>query len=341
MSVSVVIPTYNHRDYVVRTLESVFAQTAPAAEVIVVNDGSPDDTADVLRPFAADGRIRYIEQKNAGQAAARNRGFAEARGEFVAFLDDDDEWPADKLQWQADALRAAPDAVLVYGSFRLIRDGRLQPQDPMSRPAGRVAREFRQQCWIMSPGQTLMRAAAVRELGGFDTGIWGSDDWDLYIRLAARGTFLYEDRVALHYRQHAANASGRALEHVKNHLKVVRRHIGWNLPLLVSHQRAAARYFGPKLRDFAHLSRTAGRYGDAARAQLLALTFTPTLALRKQWFVPFVRNCLRLPPRATAPNAAGTAAAKPADTSTAPAATPPTTTPTAPTTPTSAPEPRG
>lgn len=308
MSVSVVIPTYNHRDYVVRTLESVLAQTAPPTEVIVVNDGSPDDTADVLRPLAESGRIRYIEQPNAGQAAARNRGLAEARGEFVAFLDDDDEWPADKLQWQAEALRAAPDAVLVYGSFRLLRDGNLQAQDPMARPAGRVIREFRQQCWIMSPGQTLMRTAAVRELGGFDPSIWGSDDWDLYIRLAGRGTFLYQDRVALHYRLHAANASGRALEHARNHLKVVRRHIGWNLPLLISHQRAASRYFCPRLRDFAHHSRTSARYGDAARAQLLALTFDPMLALRKQWLVPFVRNCLRLPPRAKAVDASPAAA---------------------------------
>ena len=295
--VSVIIPTYRHRDYVRAALDSVFAQTCADYDIIIVNDGSPDDTAEVLRPLAASGRIRYIEQPNAGQAAARNRGFAEAKGEFVAFLDDDDLWPADKLQWQVDAMRAAPDAVLVYGSFRLLRDGNLQAQDPMERPAGRVARQFRRQCWIMSPGQTLMRTATVRELGGFDTGIWGSDDWDLYIRLAERGTFLYQDRVALHYRLHNANASGRALEHVRNHLKVVRRHIGWNLPLLISHQRAASRYFCPKLRDYAHQCRTSARYGDAARAQLLALTFDPTLALRKQWLVPFVRNCLRLPPR--------------------------------------------
>jgi glycosyltransferase involved in cell wall biosynthesis len=297
MSVSVVIPTYNHRDYVTSAIESVFAQTAPPMEVIVINDGSPDDTKDVLRPLADSRRIRYFEQPNAGQAAARNRGLADASGEFIAFLDDDDEWPVDKLQWQVDALRSAANAVLVYGSFRLMRDGGLQPQDSMPRPAGRVSRQFRQQCWIMSPGQTLMRTAAVRELGGFDTSIWGSDDWDLYIRLAKRGEFLYQDRVALYYRMHTANASSRALEHARNHLEVVRRHIGWNLPLLVSHQRAAARYFCPKLRDFAHRCRMSQRYGDAARAQLLSLVFNPMHALRRQWFVPFVRNCLRMPPR--------------------------------------------
>ena len=95
-TVSVIIPTYNHVDYVAETLETVFAQTFGDYEVIVVNDGSPDGTAEVLRPSREAGRIRYIEQANAGQAAARNRGLAEARGEFIAFLDDDDLWPPDK-----------------------------------------------------------------------------------------------------------------------------------------------------------------------------------------------------------------------------------------------------
>src|SRR5271170_3450676 len=100
IAVSVVIPTYNHRDFVVEALESVFAQTFTDYEVIVVNDGSPDDTAAVLRPYIESGRIRYIEQENRGQAGARNRGLAEARGEFVAYLDDDDLWLRDKLAWQ-------------------------------------------------------------------------------------------------------------------------------------------------------------------------------------------------------------------------------------------------
>src|SRR3954470_24757434 len=98
-AVSVVIPTYRHRDYVLRTLDSVFAQTYRDFEVIVVNDGSPDDTNRRIRPLVSAGRIRYIEQANAGQAAARNTGIAHARGRYIALLDDDDLWPADKLAW--------------------------------------------------------------------------------------------------------------------------------------------------------------------------------------------------------------------------------------------------
>src|SRR5439155_3912895 len=116
-TVSIIIPTYNHRQYVLETLESVFAQTLADREIIVINDGSPDDTAEVLRPLAASGRIRYIQQANAGPSEARNRGLAEARGRFVAFLDDDDLWPADKLAWQVEALQHAPEAALIYGRY--------------------------------------------------------------------------------------------------------------------------------------------------------------------------------------------------------------------------------
>src|SRR4051812_10173624 len=103
-TVSVVIPTYGHCRYVLETIESALGQTFSSNEIIVVNDGSPDDTVVVLQPYTQTGRIRYFEQPNAGQASARNRGLAEATGEFVAFLDDDDIWPADKLAWQIQAM---------------------------------------------------------------------------------------------------------------------------------------------------------------------------------------------------------------------------------------------
>ena len=120
--VSVVIPTYNHQCYILAALDSVFAQTFTDFEIIVVNDGSPDNTAEVLRPLTESGRIRYIEQKNQGQSAARNRGISEAKGEFIALLDDDDIWPPDKLQWQVEELQNNPDTALVYGSVSFIDD---------------------------------------------------------------------------------------------------------------------------------------------------------------------------------------------------------------------------
>jgi glycosyltransferase involved in cell wall biosynthesis len=115
--VSLVMPSYDHRKFVLGTLEPVLAQSFTGYEVIVVNDGSPDDTAGLLRPLVETGRIRYFEQENAGQPAARNRGLAECPGEFIAFLDDDDAWPADTLEWQVELLRTHAPAVGVGGQW--------------------------------------------------------------------------------------------------------------------------------------------------------------------------------------------------------------------------------
>ncbi len=226
--VSVIIPTYRHQEYVLRTLEAVFAQTFMDYEVIVINDGSPDDTTEALRPLIETGRIRYIEQPNAGQAAARNRGLVEARGKYIAFLDDDDLWLSDKLQWQVEALNAAPDAVLAYGYWQ---DFTTEPlpdveEHPFFRPTGDVHAEFTRRNHLISPGQALIRADALRGIGGFDETLWGVDDWDLYIRLSACGEFVYHKRLALYYRNHAANASKDSWRMYGNARRMWRKHFG-------------------------------------------------------------------------------------------------------------------
>ncbi|MHB8636580.1 MAG: glycosyltransferase family 2 protein [Fimbriimonadaceae bacterium] len=220
---SVVIPTYKHRDFVLATLSSVFDQTFTDYEVIVVNDGSPDGTSDLLRPLAAAGRIRYFEQPNGGQASARNRGLAEARGEFVAFLDDDDCWPADKLAWQVPLLGSLPGCVGVAGVFVELHSGsRTDWQIAGERALGPA--DFVDGAVIRSPGQALFRRSALAELGGFDRRIWGADDWDLCFRLSAVGPIMFVQRTALLYRVHRGNASADYWRMYKNSLRVYRRH---------------------------------------------------------------------------------------------------------------------
>src|SRR5215470_7379907 len=102
--VSVVIPTYNRAAKVQKGIRSALAQTFSDLEVIVVDDGSADDTGKVLAEAFGD-RIRYCYQSNQGASAARNKGITEARGEWIAFLDSDDEWEHDKLEWQFQALQ--------------------------------------------------------------------------------------------------------------------------------------------------------------------------------------------------------------------------------------------
>lgn len=235
VQVSVVIPTFKHRDFVIATLNSVYAQTFTDYEVIVVNDGSPDDTANALKPLADTGRIRYIEQSNQGQAVARNRGLAEAQGEFIAFLDDDDLWPPDKLAWQVKLLTEFSDTVLVYGDATVVNTdfSSAEPSyfeqnqsNEAELPSGSVHADLLVRNWITSPGQVMIRTSAIREINGFDETIWGADDHDLYIRLAEKGQFLHRERRALYYRLHANNAS-KDIQRMYLNGKLIRdKHIG-------------------------------------------------------------------------------------------------------------------
>ena len=301
--VSVVIPAYAHRDYIREAIDSALAQRDAGGvtlEVIVVNDGSPDDTAAVLRPLVEAGTIRYVEQPNAGQAAARNRGIALARGEFIALLDDDDRWPGDeaqKLAWQVAALRQNPDAVLVYGDWAMMdAGGRLAEYQRKVFPDGDMKRALLEGCPILSPGQTLIRRTALDAVGGFAPDIWGSDDWDLYLRLARLGSFIYQPRIALHYRTHANNASGRALQHAHNHLKVLRRHAGLHPIRWRRNLTRSADFFVPKLLRQAHLLRQQDRFGDALRAYACAALFQPSILLHRNVTVAALGSLLRRRP---------------------------------------------
>lgn len=204
--VSVIIPTYGHQRWVIPTLHSVLEQTFTDYEIIVVNDGSPDDTAKLLRPYAEDGHIRYIEQSNSGQSAARNVGIANARGKFVAFLDDDDLWPADKLAWQVDILSHDTSIGVVAGIAEIIDETDRTILSTSYVEELSFSAIFRH-CPITSPGQTLIRRSLLDQVGGLDETVAGVDDWDLWFKLSACSRFVMRNRVALRYRRHGENAS--------------------------------------------------------------------------------------------------------------------------------------
>ena len=214
-TISVVIPAYNRPDTLRIALQSVAAQTRLPNEIMVVDDGASQAVRGVAREFGA----KYIlADKRGGVARARNCGIAESSGELIALLDDDDAWPLDKLAGQEAVLRAHPDAALAVGGVETVGarygfpDGGVEtlPQNLDIPGSGISLYAFLLRSNpILSPGQILIRRAALSSLPGppFDDAIWGSDDWDLWLRLAQNSLFAWDERPALLYRVHETNAS--------------------------------------------------------------------------------------------------------------------------------------
>jgi glycosyltransferase involved in cell wall biosynthesis len=298
--VSVVVPTHDHRDHVLAALDSVFAQTFTDREVVVVDDGSTDDTSRLLAPLAGDGRIRCLTQPHRGQAAARNRGIAAARGEFTAMLDDDDLWPPDKLAWQVAALDTAPEAGMVFGFCRSFGEGPHFTYPEADTPSGRVRDAFLVRNRIISPGQVLFRTATLRALDGFDESLWGTDDWDLYVRLAARAPCLYVHRLALHYRRHPGAASRDWPRLYRNARRVLRRHLG-PLPspgtfrVWLAGDRDLRHFYAARFVERADALAAAGDRAGARRLWRRALRMHPT-ELRRRRGLRTLLGALGLPP---------------------------------------------
>lgn len=223
--VSVIIPAYHHAEFIGAAIDSVLAQTYRDFEIIVVNDGSPDQTGEVLRPYIESGQIRYHWQENQGVAAARNRGVEMAEGELLAFLDDDDQWLPDKLEWQvaclveSDALMVVGTSLLQGASDKPVWRSRSQVYDVLN------LADFFKGNPVGSPGQALIRKADLICAGGFDVGIWGADDLDLWMRLSQVGEIRRYRRPCLLYRQHSSNASMDFRRMGLNTLKVISKHI--------------------------------------------------------------------------------------------------------------------
>lgn len=189
LSISAVIPSFNHAALLKDAIESVLAQTRPVQELIVVDDGSTDNTREVVAAFQD--RVRYVYQLNRGLSAARNTGIREARGDWLAFLDADDSWLPDKIRLQEEALRRAPDAVLVYNSIWLVEpDG--ERRLVQARPPDSIWPSLRyKNCICGSGSAVLVRKDVLKEAGGFDETLTGCEDWDVWFRLARKYSFTY------------------------------------------------------------------------------------------------------------------------------------------------------
>ena len=181
--VTVVIPTYNRRDLVREAIASVTAQSYPDVEVIVVDDGSNDGTAEVVQQFAG---VQYVYQSNRGVSAARNGGVALARGELIAFLDSDDLWQPHKLTHQVALFDQHSDAEMCHTDEIWIRNGmRVNPHHKHRKAGGDIFARSLELC-LVSPSSVMMRRALFERLGGFDETLPACEDYDLWLRISAR-----------------------------------------------------------------------------------------------------------------------------------------------------------
>ena len=228
--VSVVIPAFNADSTIHRALSSVFAQGYRPLEIIVIDDSSTDDTAARVARFHGQ-ELRLITlPRNRGEAAAMNEGIAVARGEFVAFLDADDEWLPGKLQTQVPVLIANPATSFVCSRWRQVDEaGRVteQPDPTLFGPTIRISlwRELLARAFVLK-STVLVRSGLLAATGGFDTSLPVADDQDMWIRLALLGGVgCHPEPLTIHYKSQHSLTHRYRLREREFVLPMVRRHI--------------------------------------------------------------------------------------------------------------------
>lgn len=218
-TVSVIIAAYNAEKYIAQAIDSVLAQSHPCVECIVVDDGSTDGTAEIVKGYG--GRVRYLYQQNAERSAARNNGMREARGELISFLDADDVLAPEKLAEQAAFLAEHPDYDVAYSRVSYFDDNDGTSFTPQRRtPSGDIVAEllYGNFITIHSP---LIRRDAAGHAGGFDPARNRYEDWDFLLRLALTGArFGFQDRLHAKVRLHPGNTIGDQVKMFEAKLRV-------------------------------------------------------------------------------------------------------------------------
>lgn len=221
--ISVIIPVYNGEKTIKTTLESVISQTFTDIEVLLINDGSTDKTVEIASQIP-DERIKIFNYENAGLSASRNRGITQAKSDLVAFIDADDLWTADKLTSQFKALTNRPNADIAYswtdyidnnGNFhksgrRIIAEGDIFPQLLVNN--------------ILESGSNpLIRKRLFAEVGDFDESLPAAEDWDMWLRLAAKYQFVCTKKVGIFYRITSNSMSTNLIRQEQSCLIVINR----------------------------------------------------------------------------------------------------------------------
>jgi glycosyltransferase involved in cell wall biosynthesis len=222
-TVSVIVPAYNAEKTILETIQSIQNQTFSDFEIVVINDGSRDRTVEILGTID-DPRLKVFSYENGGLPVARNRGIEKAIGQFLSFIDADDLWTPDKLAAQLAALEQHPDAGAAYSwtayidaESNFLYNGKPVPFD------GNIYPQLLLECFIANGSNILVRRECVEAVGQFDPTLKSTEDWDFYLRLAAKYPFALVPKYQILYRRSSGSMTAKVDVMEKYNLLVAER----------------------------------------------------------------------------------------------------------------------
>jgi glycosyltransferase involved in cell wall biosynthesis len=269
MEVSVIIPTYNSVQYLTAAIESVLEQTFKDYEILVIDDGSTDNTSEAVKCYGE--IVRYIYQENGGVSVARNRGIKESKGKYVAFLDADDTWLPNKLERQIETLTCNLEYKFCFSDFLAVSED-LQPLE-MKRlrlENSAISDLLLRGNIVGSICTVICERSLFDSVGGFDPKLSQCADWDMWVRLATLTDFLFVDEPLVTYRQHSSNMSKHAPLLEKDSLLVLEKGFAsMNVPNEIKAKRRAA--FARNYMVLAGTYYHSGQYRDFLRCATRSL----------------------------------------------------------------------
>jgi SAM-dependent methyltransferase len=246
---SVIIPSYNHAQFLPDSIASVLQQTLQNFEIVVIDDGSTDNTAAIVARYP---QVRYVHQTNQGLAAARNAGIRESTGRFLVFLDADDTLRPRALEASLDCFQAHPECGFVSGNFRRVGPDGISPAR-QPRVDSKHYLALLKGNYIGMHATVAYRREVIESVGGFDVRLPACEDYDLYLRIARHFPVARHDEVVADYRIHEANMSGDAammLECTLRVLRAQRSHMAKDAEALAAYKQGTRfwqRYYGRRI----------------------------------------------------------------------------------------------
>jgi len=225
MLCSIIIPVYNAEKYLSKSIESILQQTHQDFELIIINDGSTDNSEEVIKSYLYDSRIKYFSQTNKGEAAARNRGIAESKGEYIAFLDADDLYSPTKLTEQITYFQENHEFDIVYSDIEVINEkglyiGELKSEQIIKEPNDFLANILYRQI-IPGPAAIMLRRKCIESGIRYPENYVNAEDYLFTIQLAQHFKIGYLPKKLYLYRRHENNLTNNHLKQIENEKKIV------------------------------------------------------------------------------------------------------------------------